>query len=195
MWWRRLKSDDRAPGWGNPGRGPVHNKDLKIDLFENLHDDIGIKVSEIDYEDGEIFYKSEKAILKIAWVYESTRDINNEEYLSINFHELIIFHYLQLGQAKEDISFFNNNAQCDTIAWMTLDELETILNREEYDNCITGETIKFGNKARKKERITYAQLEPFYPNNLWGEGITKEDYNAYRFLLGNIDNFWTDPSN
>jgi hypothetical protein len=113
--------------------------DLKKDLFDNLNADIGIKLSEVDMDEGdmdegEVYYKSEKAFLKLACVYESTRDIKNEEYLSINYHELIIFHYLQLGQSKDEITFYNNNAQCDTIVWMTLEELETILDKEEYDN-------------------------------------------------------------
>ena len=118
-------------------------------------------------------------------MYESVRDINNEEYLTINFHEIVIYFLIQLGVSKDKVSLQITGNLIDNVVWLNPSELNTILLKEESENCTTGFSVK--NKKNHRERIMYSQLEPFYPNNLTGEGIIKDDYYAYLYLIKNID--------
>ena len=183
MWARRVKCEERAAGWGNPGRSQVEFGDIRKVVLNNLLEDIGLEITEIVSSDGEVSYSYNDDNLSVEpwYMYESVRDINNEEYLTINFHEIILFFLIQLGVSKDKVNLQITGNLVDNVVWLTPSELRTILLKEESGNWTTGVSVK--NKKHHRERIMYSQLEPFYPNNLTGEGIVKEDYYAYLYLL------------
>jgi hypothetical protein len=149
-------------------------------------------MTEKDGSDGTKLHHYEDKLVELKpWLlFESARDINNEEYLSISIHELILFFWVQLPSTKEQINFNANGNHIDQILWLTPDELRAVLNREDSGNFTTSYSIK-NKKGFKREKILFSQLEPFYPNELTGEGIVKEDFFAYKYLLDNIDTFCT----
>ena len=110
---RRVKSEERASGWGNPAKGSVEFSSLDKAIVENLKQDIGLEISEviIDTEDKDesnlsFEYENMEVIFRACLAQESTRDIYHEHYLNITFHEIILYYFVQMPTSKEAIHFY-----------------------------------------------------------------------------------------
>jgi hypothetical protein len=159
--------------------------------MDNLINEIGINITEVEAPDSphnKYLYKGKRLCIRPLLMYESARDRDHEEYLSIRFHEIILYFVVQFPHTSKEIPFHHNESQVDKVLWINRKELKDVLTKSDTNNCVTSFT-QGGTKTMRVCRIQFSQLEPFYPNNLTGEGLSKEDYTAYKFLLKRMESF------
>lgn len=173
--------EERSAGWGCPGRGTWKVSNIKNVALQNLNTEAGIDIFKIsdDSFTTDIEFSTEP-----WYAYESMRDINNEEYLSVGHHEIVLFFIVKLPSSKDKVSFSINGNLIDCVWWLTRDELKQIIYRENSDDWVT--TLAHRNKKSLcRERVLFSQLEPFYPNKISGEGMIRDDYHALKYLIDN----------
>ncbi|CAI2369311.1 unnamed protein product [Moneuplotes crassus] len=187
---RRIPKPEKLAGWGVPGKGAVSNKEMRADMVENLKKDIGLTITMSVRKGSEtkFFYEGDRVIFEPKYLHQCVKDRHNYESLSISSHELILYYYMQIPEAHENINLVMSNIETDCIAWISAENLKSILSKKNKSKLFSCSMIKHKKNTRKK--IEFSTLFPYYPNEYSGEGIVKEDAYAFLYLVDHLDDIF-----
>ena len=97
----------------------MDNKELRVNITENLKSDIGLHIEFKGNEiDGfEFFYEDKNVNIKPVYLHQSIRDRNHFEDMGINHHEFILYYYLQINVPNDQINFVISNIETGSVAY------------------------------------------------------------------------------